>query len=285
MPESRSVTALAKVEAMRLAKHPMFLIGVVLCAVFMGLSVGEGRDYYNDSITPGFFVGLFSTVTMYRLSRSMDRTEEAVAIAPASRQDRIRALQLACLLPAVLGVIAFTYLILVQSGTEPYSYGGLDGGERFAIFFGNVVLACIGGPLLGVAAGQWLRFPGAAIVLPVGLLFYILLGEGLTVSDRDAAWTTLVRLLSPWTQFTSFETDKLEVWRGNPWWYLGWLVALCVLAFLGALLKAAEGDQRRQIIRIGFVVGIIGLACVALALVTGPDYGTLHDSSGVRRLG
>ena len=48
MPASRSVTALAKVEMMRLMQHPVFLIGFVANAYFLATSISGTDDYYNS---------------------------------------------------------------------------------------------------------------------------------------------------------------------------------------------------------------------------------------------
>lgn len=284
MRESRSVPALARVEARRLARHPVFVVGVLAWLALMPFTLGTQFDYYNVAVGPALFLGLFSTVALFRMTGSMDRAEEALGSTPASRQDRVRALCLACLLPASLGVVAWVLVLAVMRGSEPLAYGGMSPATRGALFFGEIVLACAGGPLLGVAAGRWLRFPGAAAGLLVGLVFVTLLGQGLTMSARDAAWSNTVRLLTPWTQFTSVESGprELEVWRGSPWWYVGWQVALCVLALLGALLKDAEGAQRSRILRLGAAVGAVGLVFVVLALVLGPDHATLHTPTGIK---
>jgi hypothetical protein len=286
MPESRSVPALARVEAKRLARHPFFVVGVVACAVLLSTSLGTGFDYYNVAVIPGFFVGLFSMVAMFRLAGSMQRTEEALGSVPASAQDRTRALCWAALLPAALGVVCFLAILAFAHGSEPNAYGAFSRGDRVAIFFGEVVVACVGGPLLGVAAGRWLRFPGALAVVVVAVLFLVMLGVALTSAARNAWWSTLARMLSPWTQFSSVDSAKneLESWRGSPWWYLGWIVALCVLAVLGALLKDAEGEQRSRLVRTGLAVGLLGLACALLAVALGPDHATLYAPNGISRI-
>lgn len=285
MPESRSVAALARVETFRLARHPFFVVGVVATAVLSVMSLGTTFDYYNTAILFAFFIGMFSMLAMFRLTRSMQRSEEALGSAPSSSQDRVLALCLACLLPAALGVLSFVAILAFQNPSEPLAYGTMGESDRFALFFGEIVLACLGGPLLGVAAGRWLRFPGAPAALFVSVLFVVLLGEGVTSAARNATWSMLVRLLSPWTQFTSVESSDraVEIWRGSPTWHLGWLVALCVLAVLAALLKDAEAARRRQLLRAGLVVGVVGLGFVALAVVMGPDYATLSTPDGTSR--
>jgi len=285
MPASRSVTALAKVETIRLAKHPFFIIGVVLCAIVLR-DLGPDFDYYNVAIAPGFFIGVFSMIATFRLARSMEKVQEAVGSTPAGVQDRIRGLQLACLLPAALGILAFVWILAFQEPSEPIAYGAWSEADRFAIFFGEIVMACLGGPLLGIAVARWWRFPGAVVALVASILFVVLLGEGLADGQPQARWAAFIRLLSPWTQFTTVDTDSRQVgtWLGSPGWWLGWVVALTVLAVLGALLKGAEGAERQRLFRAGLVTGLVGLVFLGLAVFMGPDEATLHAPSGVTPL-
>ena len=285
MPASRSVTALAKVEARRLAKHPAFLIGLVLTVYFLA-TLTRTRDYYNIAIVPAFFLGMFGMVAMFRLTRSMEKLEEAVGTTPAGVQDRVRALCLATLLPGVLGVLAFVTVLVHHGDVPTYAQGAWSASDRFAIFFGEIVVACVGGPLLGIAAARWLRFPGAVVVPFAAILFVVLTGEGLTDGAPQAWWSTLARLVSPWTQFTTIADNEQRVgsWLGSPWLWVGWLVALCVLAVLAALLKDADAADRSRFLRMGAVVGAVGLVFLVLAVVLGPDQATMHTPSGVTTL-
>ncbi|HUR51295.1 MAG TPA: hypothetical protein VMZ11_04145 [Mycobacteriales bacterium] len=282
MPESRSVTALAKVEMIRLAKHPVFLIGFAANAFFLATSVGSSDDYYNPPITTAFFIGLFGMIAMFRLTRSMEKLEEAVGSTPTGIQDRVRALCAATALPGVVGVISFIALLAEVDASAPWALGAWSESQRVAIFFGEVVVACIGGPLLGVAAARWLRFPGAVAALVIGVLFVVLLGEGMADAHPQSRPLTLLRLVSPWAQFTSVnsEDDKLASWLGSPALWCGWIAALCVLAVLGALLKGAEGEQRQKLVRAGAVVGLIGVAFLMLATFLGPDQPVLTSPAG-----
>jgi hypothetical protein len=285
MPASRSVTALAKVEALRLARHPFFVVGVILCVVTIA-GTKPDFDYYNEAVDPAFFIGVFSMIATFRLTRSMEKLEEAVGSTPAGVQDHVRALQLACLLPATLGVLAFAWILGFKEVTEPLAYGAWGEADRVGIFFGSVVVACLGGPLLGIAAARWLRFPGAVVALVIGILFLVLAGEGLADANPQARWAALLRLAAPWTQFTTVNSDDRQIgsWLGSPWLWVGWLVALCVLAVLGALLKGAEGEERQRLFRAGLVTGLVGLAFLGLATFLGPDEALLQTPSGVATL-
>jgi hypothetical protein len=285
MPENRSLSALAKVETLRLAKHPVFLVGFVANALILATAIGKDEDYYNPAIDTAFFIGLFGMIAMFRLTRSMEKADEAVGSTPLGINDRVRALCLATALPGVIGLLSLIAFMVQIEVAAPWTLGTWDSGERFAIFFGEMVVASVGGPLLGIAAARWWRFPGAVAALTISVLFVVLLGEGLADAHPQAKWATTIRLLSPWTQFTSInsEDDRLGSWSGSPWLYLGWIAALCVLAVLGSLLKGAEGEQRSRLFRLGAIVGAVGLVFVVLNVTMGNEP-TLRTPAGVSPL-
>ena len=60
-----------------------------------------------------------------------------------------------------LTLLGFLQLIPVSSPL----YGPFSPSARIAVLVGQIVMPALGGPLLGVALGRWVRFPGAAFVL------------------------------------------------------------------------------------------------------------------------
>ena len=64
----------------------------------------------------------------------------------------------------------------------------------------------------------------------------------------------------------------VTAWRGSPWFFIGWQLALCAIAVLVALLRGAEGRTRSRIIR---ALGIAGVAA-AILLVLGGTGGFTH---------
>jgi hypothetical protein len=283
MPESRSVTALAKIETLRLAKHPVFLVGLAANAWFLAIS-SRTIDYYNIAIVPAFFVGLFGLVATFRLTRSMEKLEEAVGTTPAGVQDRVRALCLATALPGAVGLLSFVVVLVHHADAPDWALGYWSSTDRAAIFLGSVVVACVGGPLLGIAAARWLRFPGAVVVPVVVLLFWILTGEGLSDNSPQAWWGELVRLAAPWAQFSSISSNEQRFgsWTGSPYWWSAWTVVLCALAVLAALMKGAEPPDRRRLLRVGAGIGALGLVFLALAMTTGHQTAQISTPSGVQ---
>ena len=58
-------------------------------------------------------------------------------------------------------------------------------------------------------------------------------------------------------------------WRGSPWFFIGWQLALCAIAVLVALLRGAEGHVRSRIIRALTIAGTGAVILLALAATGG----------------
>lgn len=288
-PGSR-VAAMAKVEALRYARHPVFLVGAVLAAVVTVASVNHVTDdVYSPPTNTAFFLGVFGMVVGFRLTRSSERSAEAIASAPLSVQERVGALQLACLLPAALGLLSGLALLTLPDVKGSWVYGTWPAHQRVAIILGQTAVASLGGPLLGIAAARWLRFPGAVVVAPVVVITWTLVMNARSAWDPSSTGWLLARLFSPFALFHTLDTDPgkphaVESWRGEPWFYLLWLVLLCVLAAVVAMLKGSEGVTRDRLRRVLVGVVLAALASYALAVLTGPDHATVRDVNGVRTI-
>lgn len=288
-PGSR-VTAMAKVEALRYARHPVFLVGAVLAVVVTVASVNHPTDdVYTPPTNTAFFLGVFGMVVGFRLARSSERSAEAIASAPLSAQERVGALQLACLLPAALGLLSGIALLVLPDVKGSWVYGTWPAHQRVAIVLGQTAVASLGGPLLGIAAARWLRFPGAVVVAPVVVVTWVVVLNARSAWDPSSTGWLAARLLSPFALFHALDTDPgkphaVESWRGNPWFFLLWLVLLCAAAALLALLKDSEPATRDRLRRLLLVVVVAALAGYALAVATGPDHVTVRDVNGVRTL-
>jgi len=127
------------------------------------------------------------------------------------------------------------------------------------------VVPSLGGPLLGVALGRWVRFPGAAFVLFLVIFGWVELVTILTFSRPDSAPIAVLRLFSPFAFFTDqADSGAVMAWRGSPWFFIGWQLALCAIAVLVALLRGAEGPVRTRVIR---ALAITGAAAVILLML------------------
>ena len=165
-----------------------------------------------------------------------------------------------------LALLRFVQLTPVSNAI----YGPFSPSARVAVLVGQIVIPALGGPLLGVALGRWVRFPGAALVLFLLLYGWVSLVTILSMSHPDSAPIAVLRLFSPFAFFTSTGNSAgVTAWRGSPWFFLGWQLALCTIAVLAALLRGAEGRVRARIIRALAIAGAAALILLVLAATGG----------------
>jgi hypothetical protein len=283
------VGALAKVEMRRYATHPVFVVGALLWAVTTAIGVHNAKDdVYAPPMSAAVFLGLFGVVVGFRLTRALERTAEAVDVMPASLQERVGALCLAALVPGALGLLSAVVCLTVPDAAGDWVYGTWSSPERVAIVLSMAAVAAAGGPLLGIMSARWLRFPGAVVVPVVAVSAWSIVGNGWTANNQDSLGWLVVRLFSPFAFFTTLDTDggqhRLESWRGNPWFFLLWVVLLCAFAVVVALLKGSEGAVRASLRKALLVTVVLALAALALAVVTGPDHASISSPTGTSRL-
>ena len=166
-------------------------------------------------------------------------------------------------MPFGCGCLTLLAFLQIYPISDPV-YGPFSPSARIAVLVGQIVLPSLGGPLLGVALGRWVRFPGAAFVLFLILSGWVNLVMILTLARPDSAPVAVLRLFSPFALFTLHIDAGVTAWRGSPWFFLGWQLALCAIAVLVALLRGAEGPARARIIR---ALGIAGAAAVIMLVL------------------
>jgi len=290
VPATRSALgSLAWIEAKRFARHPLFLTGFVLALAASG---GEyGPVELDHQVVPAFFVGIFGLVVAARLTASTRRCEAVVDAAPVSETTRTAALLAACLVPAAAGFVVAVFFQLVMAFHDPrpaYTYGVFTTGERYVILLVLPAIACLGAPLLGVAVGRWLRFPGAALLVVVALTLWGALAGYFPSQQMDAStWPArILHMLTPYTAWVESNSgDQGNVWdptvvrslTGAPAWFAVWALALCALAACAALLHGAAERVRRQVVRASWIAGAVAVTSLTLAVVTG--YSVVHDST------
>jgi hypothetical protein len=267
-----TLVALARADARRFARHPLFLAGVGLWVVILGVKVAGKQVVTVGVEDPGtfvaFLVGVFGFVVAHRLTTSLRRSGDLADTTPTSSQSRTLALCLACLVPmtaSLLIVSAFIVFGAVWPPTMPHGgsvawFGYEPDLTILAILLADAVLASLGGPLLGVAVARWAPFRGSALLGMVLLLFVVM-----SASSLPAPWFAI----APWAIFWN---EHLEggVYQSSwvptavsPIWYCGYVACLCGLAVVAAL--ARDHAHRRQLVVAAGVLGTAATGCLVLA--------------------
>jgi len=274
-PRSR-ILALARADARRYARHPLFLLPCLVVLVAMVAQLiqrsGGGTDPMVATMTTAFLLGVFGFVVAHRLTTSLLRSPELAGTVPVGRQQRTMALCLACLVPFAVGIFCAGFMIVTAMiwppDGEPSSlpvawFGDYPAVDVLAILLAMGPLATLGGPLLGVAVARWAPFRGSALLGVVVLV----VATAIPASDsRGSGW----RLASAWPVLvdehvvhgkiisTTIVTDI------EPVWALGWVACLCGLAVVAALLR--DPEHRRPLLLTGGALAAGAIGCFLLAL-------------------
>jgi hypothetical protein len=262
--------ALAARETRRFALNPVFLLGVVL-AEWTTWTGGGGTTTEIDEVNgyPAVFLGGLGMLAAFWLTRSMRASEPVAGVTPVTRTARTAALCCVAIVPFCCGCLTL-FGMLHSYPVGDAVYGPFSPSARVAVLVGQIVVPSLGGPLLGVALGRWVRFPGAAFVLFLVIFGWVELVTILTISRPDSAPIAVLRLFSPFAFFTLHaDSGGVTAWRGSPWFFIGWQLALCAIAVLAALLRGAEGRVRTRIIRALGVAGVAAAILLVLAALGG----------------
>ena len=268
-PGRAAFTALAARELRRFVLNPVFLSGVAMAAWWAWKM--PRADPEIDELTgyPAIFLGGFGMAATYWLTRSMRTSEPVAAVTPVTRPARTAALCGVAIVPLLCGVLTL-YLFLRVYPVGDAVFGPFSPSARIAVLVGQIVMPALGGPLLGVALGRWVRFPGAAFVLFLVIFGWVELVTIPALSHPDSAPLTVLRLFSPFAFFTlRADAGGVTAFRGSPWFFIGWQLALCAIAVLVALLRGAEGRVRTRIVRSLGVAGVAALILLVLAATGG----------------
>ena len=264
-----TLVPLAARELRRFVLNPVFLFAVVM-TMWVAWSRAGAAVTEIDEVNgyPAVFLGGFGMMAAYWLTRSMRASEPVAGVTPVTRQARTAALCWVAIVPFGCGILALLGFLRTYPLSDA-AYGPFSPSARIAVLVGQIVVPSLGGPLLGVALGRWVRFPGAAFVLFLVIFGWVELVTILTLSRPDSAPIAVVRLFSPFAFFTLHADAGVTAWRGSPWFFIGWQLALCAIAVLMALLRGAEGPVRTRIIRTLATAGAVAVILLVLAATGG----------------
>ena len=264
-----ALVPLAVRELRRFVLNPVFLSGVAMAA-WWAWAVPRADTEIDELIGyPAIFLGGFGMAATYWLTRSMRASEPVAAVTPVTRPARTTALCGVAIVPLLCGVLTL-FLFLRVYPVGDVVFGPFSPSARIAVLIGQMVVPSLGGPLLGVALGRWVRFPGAAFVLFLVIFGWVELVTILAIWHPDSAPIAVLRLFSPFAFFTLHaDAGGVTAWRGSPWFFIGWQLALCAIAVLVALLRGAEGPVRSRIIRALAIAGAAAVILLVLAATGG----------------
>ena len=277
-----TLAPLARAEARRLARNPLFLLAVALTAYAI---YDQTRVVVSDAdelpTYPAGFLGGFGMIAACWLTQSMARSAEALDVAPASARTRTTALFLTALVPFACGLMSLAAIIAFRRVDGAWTAGAFGTFDRTAVLASQVVLPALGGPLLGVAIGRWVRAGWVAPAVFIVIVGWELVANGLADSYQNSAPALLMRMFAPFTFFTTWSDGGVETWRGSPTAFVAWQLCLCALAVIVALLRHAEPELRRRLIDALFVVVALTAGSYALAVSGGLDHAVVtypHES-------
>jgi hypothetical protein len=259
--------ALAAREMRRFVLNPVLLAAAGLTAytLWSGQRSTVTEIDGANTISAVFFGG-FGMLAAFWLTRSMQPSEPVVGVTPTTLPARTAALCATAIVPFGCGCLTLLAFLQFHPVGDP-AYGAFSPPARIAVLVGQIVVPSLGGPLLGIALGRWIRFPGAAFVLFLLLYGWVSLVTILAIWHPDSAPVAVLRLFAPFAFFTyTLNAGGVTTCRGSPWFFIGWQLALCAIAVLVALLRGAEGRARSRIIR---ALAIAGVAAVIMLVLAG----------------
>ena len=242
-----NVVDLAGVQARRLLRHPALLLSLLWVVLGVGLGLPDTPYERYSAVTgmlifiagPAMFFASNLVASSERRSGADDWTP-ALPMAPAART---LGLLLAGAVVAA-GSLLVDLLILTVAGRDEV------GPPLHWAHVVSVPVAILGAAVLGVAVARLLPWPGAALVVMVGLV------AANIWTENHQPYLGLYVDFAVWTS-----SDAIPAMHpGSPGWHLVYLVALVCLAACGALLRDVS---RRWVPFVG------GAACALVAVLAG----------------
>jgi hypothetical protein len=276
---------LARQEILSYLRHKLFwLSAAVMVIADVAMIVGvfdKAGSSTSYMILPAALLGLLGLVTMFGLTRRSDRAAEAAGTVAVPERTRTLALAAAVVVPGGLALISWVVAVAAYYVSPPRDYvvpPGVSDAFVFAQMFGDGVLCAVGGPLLGLLLARYLPRRGVPVISVVVLVIATIMLQGnFTGGQPYRVWWV-------WTYFftqvtvvdghlgSGFSSDPARELHfgtlpGNPYLWLLYLVMVCALGLLVAVMHDPESDQRRlRRIGAGMLVGVVLLGILTMTV-------------------
>jgi hypothetical protein len=252
-PAGAAVGTLARREAWRMLRHPVYLVLLFYYVLLVGVGTGSvgipSRETARELLTVLGLLWLgpatFFVANLIASSARRANAESQLAAAPTTAQARTLATCLGVLGPTAVAAGFATILWLVEHAGNTLDRA--QGPAELAV----IPLCTLGGGLLGVAVARWLPWRGVPLIVLFALIAWVV-----AVMDRgDLRWT------APWTMSPGYYGEDWLV-AGSQVWHAIYLLGLALLAAVAALLRYPS--YRRPLLTLGAAlwVGTLG-ACWA----------------------
>ena len=274
--QNSTLGPLARQEIRNYLRSRLFWVGAALLALmsYVGLTGPDDRfSTVGDGLVPAAVIGLLGIIVMAGMTRNSDRAAAAAGAVAVPQRTRTLALASAVVVPATAGLLWFATAIvgyhLHPPAADAIPFGPVGDGFVYAGMFVEGVMACIGGPVLGLVIGRWLPGRGVAPVVAVVLVPVTIVMQPLFESVER--W----RVFWVWVHFygpvgVDGDADRAAILTGSPYLHIAYLAALCVLGVLVALHRDPESDRSR--LRTA-ILGVVAVAAVlaVLSMLGGED--------------
>lgn len=241
----RQALAVARVESRHLLRHPIVLVGALLCLPITGFApsrVESGENY--NLLTASFPVLLYVGVLGYFAANLMTTRarrndfEEQYDGAPVSAYARVAGMQIAVLALVAVAVViqgAFALNMALRGVALPRTPSPAE--------LAMLPLGVLGGGLLGIMVGRWARWPGVPLVVMIAIVF-------LTMGGGD--WNG--QLLVPYVEVASWNLPLTFV-DAHWGWHAAYLGGLDAMAAVGAHV-VVRGRWQRTLLAVGAAVTV-----------------------------
>jgi hypothetical protein len=276
---------LARQEIVSYLRHKLFWLGAAVMVVAdVGMLLGvfdKAGSSTSYMILPAALLGLLGLVTMFGLARRSDRAAEAAGTVAVPERTRTLALAAAVVVPGGLALVSWVVAIAAYYVNPPLDYvvpPGVSDAFVFAQMFGDGVLCAVGGPLLGLVLARYLPRRGVPVISVVVLVITTILLQGNFAGGQSYrvwwVWTYFFSQVAvinghPASGFSSDPARELHFGTlpGNPYLWLLYLVTLCALGLLVAVMHDPESDQRRlRRIAAGMLVAVVILGIATMTV-------------------